>query len=94
MKEQMDRLNEAYIAHDLEELDAMYKEERDDGACSNTQEEKDVLNKDRNERWLKKLPEIMADKSSFIAVGCLHLVGEDGLIIGLQEQGYTVEVVK
>ena len=94
LKEQMDRMTTAYLAHELSELDAMYKEEREDDPCPSTQEEKDILNKDRNERWLKKLPEIMADKSSFIAVGCLRLVGEDGLIIGLQQQGYTVEVVK
>jgi hypothetical protein len=52
------------------------------------------MNKDRNERWLKLLPDIMREKPSFIAVGCLHLVGKDGLIVGLQKMGYRVEPVK
>jgi uncharacterized protein YbaP (TraB family) len=36
----------------------------------------------------------MADKSSFIVVGCLHLAGEVGLLIALEKAGYTVEAVR
>ena len=65
-----------------------------DDPCPSTQEEKDVLNKDRNVKWLEKLPAMMSEKSSFIAVGCLHLIGEGGLIEGLRKLGYKVEAVK
>lgn len=94
LKTQMDKLNTAYMNQDLEALNALYEEELPDDPCPSTQEEKDVLNKDRNEKWLAALPEIMRQKSSFIAVGCLHLVGENGLIEGLRKAGYTVETVK
>ena len=52
------------------------------------------MNKDRNVKWLEKLPAMMSEKSSFIAVGCLHLIGEGGLIEGLRKLGYKVEAVK
>ena len=94
LKEQMDRMQEAYLAQDLKALAELYEEEKTDDPCPSTQEEKDVLNKDRNLKWLDKLPEMMSDRSSFVAVGCLHLVGKDGLIEGLRQKGYTVEAVK
>lgn len=94
LKEQMDKLQTAYHAQDLNALQALYEKETPGDPCPSTEEEKDALNKDRNARWLEQLPSIMADKSSFIAVGCLHLPGEEGLIEGLRELGYQVEAVK
>ncbi len=94
LKEQMDRLQTAYMAQDINALNALYEEELPGDPCPGTPEEKDAMNKDRNERWLKLLPDIMREKPSFIAVGCLHLVGKDGLIVGLQKMGYRVEPVK
>lgn len=94
LKEQMDKLQTAYLNQDITALNALYEEELPNDPCPSTQEEKDVMNKDRNERWLKALPDIMREKSSFIAVGCMHLVGKDGLIEGLRKLGYEVEAVK
>lgn len=56
-----------------------------------TPEEADRLLKNRNENWLQKLPSLMQNKSSFIAVGAGHLVGKDGLINGLRSKGYNVK---
>jgi uncharacterized protein YbaP (TraB family) len=36
----------------------------------------------------------MKERSSFIAVGCLHLPGKEGLIEGLRKLGYTVEAIR
>ncbi|OPZ95009.1 MAG: TraB family protein [Firmicutes bacterium ADurb.Bin419] len=94
LKTQMDKLQTAYLAQDLKALNALYEEELPDDPCPSTQEEKDVINKNRNIQWLQILPAIMQEKSSFIAVGCLHLVGKDGLIEGLRKLGYKVEAVK
>ena len=94
LKEQMDELQSAYHAQDLEGLWRLYARERPDDPCPSTEEEKDALNSDRNARWLEQLPAIMTERSSFIAVGCLHLPGEEGLITGLRDRGYTVEAVK
>lgn len=93
LKVQMDKLQQAYHAQDLEALWALYTEEDPADPCPSTEEEKYALNGARNEKWLEKLPAIMADKSSFIAVGCLHLPGEEGLIEGLRKLGYKVEPV-
>jgi uncharacterized protein len=56
-----------------------------------TPEEADRLLKNRNEKWLEKLPELMQNKSLFIAVGAGHLVGKDGLITRLKATGYIVK---
>lgn len=94
LKEQMDKLQVAYHAQDIQALRKLYEEETPDDPCPSTEEEKNALNGDRNGKWLDKLPSIMEEKSSFIAVGCLHLPGSDGLIEGLRELGYNVEAVK
>lgn len=93
LKEQMDELQEAYHSQDINALYELSIKETPDDPCPNTEEEKNALNRDRNLKWLEKLPDIMADKPSFIAVGCLHLPGEEGLIHGLRKQGYKVEPV-
>jgi len=94
LKEQMDELQAAYHAQDIEALYTLSVKELPDDPCPSSEEEKNALNKDRNEKWLEKLPAIMKEKSSFIAVGCLHLPGEEGLIKGLRKLGYRVEAVK
>lgn len=93
LKEQMDELQVAYHSQNINTLYDLSLKETPNDPCPSTEEEKNALNKDRNEKWLEKLPTIMADKPSFIAVGCLHLPGEVGLIEGLREQGYKVEPV-
>ena len=93
LKDQMDELQEAYHSQDINALYELSIKETPNDPCPNTEEEKNALNRDRNMKWLEKLPAIMADKPSFIAVGCLHLPGEVGLIEGLREQGYKVEPV-
>lgn len=94
LKEQMDKLQAAYHAQDLDALQRLYTEVMPDDPCPSTDQEKEALNSDRNARWLKNLPAIMAEKSSFIAVGCLHLPGEEGLIEGLRKLGFKVEAVR
>lgn len=93
-KNQVDRLMTAYYEQDLTAMAILYEEEDPNNPCPSTEEEKDELNKKRNQKWMNILPEMMSKKPSFIAVGCLHLVGDDGLINRLQKKGYTVEPVK
>ena len=49
---------------------------------------------DRNKKWMNHIPTYIANKSTFIAVGALHLPGKDGLINLLREAGYIVEQVE
>ncbi|HBG59060.1 MAG TPA: TraB/GumN family protein [Porphyromonadaceae bacterium] len=93
LKKQMDELQVAYHAQNIHALRALYEKEMPDDPCPSTEKEKNTLNGDRNRKWLEQLPAIMKEKPSFIAVGCLHLPGEEGLIEGLKELGYRVEAV-
>lgn len=47
----------------------------------------------RNENWIKQLPEMMKKESLFVAVGAGHLGGELGLINLLRKAGYIVKPV-
>ena len=46
---------------------------------------------DRNRDWMKHILTYIKNKSTFIAVGAVHLSGEEGLIQLLRNAGYTVE---
>jgi len=84
------KLNQLYRTADLIGISNMLRE---DNPCPMSAEQELALNNNRNARWLEKLPAIMANKPSFIAVGALHIVGEAGLLYGLEKAGYTVEPV-
>lgn len=94
LKEQMDRLQDAYTTQNLGAITDLYNDDSDDSPCPSTDEEKNLMNEARNIKWLQKLPQMMKEKPSFVAVGCLHLVGDEGLIEGLRQAGYKVEAVK
>jgi uncharacterized protein len=49
---------------------------------------------DRNVRWMSRLRETMAIRSTFIAVGAGHLPGPNGLLKLLREAGYTVQAIR
>jgi uncharacterized protein YbaP (TraB family) len=57
-------------------------------------EEIKLLLDDRNKNWIMQLPGIMKEQPAFIAVGALHLAGENGLVALLRKQGYIVTPVK
>ncbi len=89
----MDKLNEYYKTGNLAEMYNLSFNNPED-PCPTSAIAKSALSTDRNNKWLEKLPAIMNEKSNLIAVGALHLVGEDGLLIQLSNMGYTVEAVK
>ena len=49
---------------------------------------------ERNNLWMKEIPDLMKNNSSFIAVGAGHLVGEKGLINQLRLLNYTVVLME
>lgn len=49
---------------------------------------------ERNNRWLKKVEDILKDRACLIAVGVMHLSGDKGLISLLQDKGYVVQPVR
>ncbi|UKB79929.1 TraB/GumN family protein [Chryseobacterium sp. MEBOG07] len=79
---------EAFKNENVQLLYSLFKDER----FMNTQQEKAMLT-DRNQNWVKAMPEIMKNQSSLFAVGGSHLMGENGIIPLLQAKGYTVKPV-
>lgn len=49
---------------------------------------------DRNNRWIKKISDLLEEKNCFIAVGLSHLMYECGLINQLTELGYTITPIE
>ncbi len=80
-------LNKAYFAQDMQKMYQFAVE------CESDPVFYENLLLKRNTAWIEKLPDIMSNDSSFIAVGCLHLVGEYGLIKMLRDKGYIVEAI-
>lgn len=78
----------AYNDQDLVKLEAMIN--KSDIAVSSFTE---ILLYNRNRNWVKKLKELLIEKSLLIAVGAGHLPGEQGVIELLRKAGYKVEPI-
>jgi len=85
--DKIEALNTTYLAGDLHRLDSLSKSEPE------TLDEQSLMLDQRNARWMKELPDMLRQHACFIAVGCLHLTGEIGLIDQLKLSGYTLEPV-
>ncbi len=49
----------------------------------------------RNNNWLPKIKNMLEDKDiEFVLVGYFHLVGDDGLLAKLKNDGYKIKMVK
>lgn len=80
-------LTDAYLAQDLDKMISL--SEKDD----EHPEFMEALLDKRNADWLTKLPGIMKQAPTLVAVGALHLAGEKGIIEGLRKLGYKVTPV-
>lgn len=89
---EMIQLNKLYKAGKIEDLIELSKKK---GTITDmTEEEYARLVDNRNADWMTKLPAIMKESSSFIAVGAMHLGGKNGLVKLLEKAGYKVIPVK
>jgi len=89
MMKELSQLNDVYVSGNLEKMKQMDVDDE-----SMTPEERKRLIDDRNMNWIKQLPTLFKEQSCFVAVGCMHLVGETGLINQLRLNGYSVEPVR
>lgn len=88
MPESLKQLNEAYLSGDLETISRLAKE---DNPMSD--EDLNILIYNRNKNWMEQLLKMIPEKSCFIAVGCYHLLNNQGLIQLFRDAGYKVEPV-
>jgi uncharacterized protein YbaP (TraB family) len=74
-----------------EDINSLYTTTTDKEVMSvNT---KKILLDNRNENWLKIMPDMMQKESVFFAVGSAHLAGELGVVNLLKKAGYTVKPI-
>ncbi len=83
-KDELIQMNKSYRNGDLGNLEGLLAEQ------TYSEQEAKILLDDRNKNWLTQLPSMMKEQQTFIAVGALHLSGENGLIHLLREAGYTL----
>lgn len=87
-KQKMQELKTYYLTQNIDKLTDFFKIQDEESKEFMTE-----LLKNRNKRWLDQLPALMQNQSLFIAVGAGHLVGDEGLIKGLQLKGYILKPV-
>jgi uncharacterized protein YbaP (TraB family) len=90
-KTEGEKLYALYLQQDLDGLDKLVTATL---AKGERPELSDKMLKDRNLRWMAKIPAIIKEQPTFIAVGAAHLIGHYGLINQLRLKGYTVKAVK
>jgi len=82
----------AYLAGDLASLYALqYKYKIDDQAAFDRM--MDALIWQRNHRMFKRVSPYLQQGNTFIAVGALHLPGQEGLLTILEQNGYQVTAI-
>ena len=87
-KQKMEELKTYYLAQDIDKLSIFFKAFDEENKEFMTE-----LLKNRNKRWLDQLPALMQKQSLFIAVGAGHLLGNEGLIKGLQTMGFVLRPI-
>ncbi len=84
-EKEMKKMMRYYVKGDL---DGLMKVSADADLGSNFET---ALITERNHRMADRMVPIMAEQSTFVAVGALHLPGEEGVIALLRSKGYVVE---
>jgi len=80
----------AYKQRDLNGLMAISEASMQQGDQRLADEFQQHLVVDRNHRMAERMRQYLQQGKAFIAVGALHLPGEEGLLNLLEQQGYTV----
>lgn len=93
MPELFEQLIGAYLAGDLEEMEAMAEAQLSEVSAELRAHFIDVGLDRRNRTMLERALPLTGEGGAIIAVGALHLPGETGLIKGFREAGYEVRAV-
>jgi uncharacterized protein len=87
--QQMPEMLNAYVARDLAKLVKIQQAAMYDDSEIDDQFMYQLVNV-RNERMVKRMLPVLKQGNAFIAIGALHLPGEDGVLHLLEKQGFTV----
>jgi uncharacterized protein YbaP (TraB family) len=83
-------LLDAYKARDLAALMALNEAAMESGDQQLADEFQQHLVVDRNHRMVERMQVYLRQGQVFVAVGALHLPGEEGLLNLLEQQGFTI----
>lgn len=92
MPAELSKLHKTWRDGDTEQLDQLARLEMMEKSPRTYQ----MVNVDRNEAWLPELRGMLdspGTDSVLVVVGAMHLLGDDGLVRRMGEQGYAVERV-
>lgn len=81
---------ELYIADDLRGLAELLVLEMDLGDDAMTERAFEALVTERNHRMAERVAPLLAERPHLVAIGAMHLPGEDGVLSLLARQGWTV----
>jgi uncharacterized protein YbaP (TraB family) len=87
-RKEYEKMLTAYKMQDLPLLNNIIQQSRTEGGNM------DAFLDNRNKKWIERMEERMEQKPVFFAVGAGHLLGENGLIQLLRNNGYMVVPVK
>jgi uncharacterized protein YbaP (TraB family) len=85
-----EQLKKSYCAQDVKAISKIVADKNNPILCY-TKELHEKMFAERNMAWVKQMPEMMKQKSTFFFVGAGHLFGKQGVLKLLRKQGYTVE---
>lgn len=92
VQQEIDRLKGLYLERDLGGIKALSESyaQGDDGLTRRLMDELIVK---RNLRMARRVLPRLVEGNAFVAIGALHLPGDDGVLALIERQGYRVEVV-
>lgn len=82
--EMLSSLVSEYRKQNLNRLMELMRQDED------TEEQLDILLDQRNQNWIAKIEDFIANEKVFIAVGAGHLAGPQGVINLLRKEGYVI----
>lgn len=88
-----EKITNAYYAQDMKALQAAV-DEKIGNSCDSTPEEDAQLVSDRNQNWVKLMPDVMKSAPTLFVVGAAHLPGDKGVLALLTQAGYRVDALR
>ncbi len=94
LSKQYERLFQAYLDEDLARLQQIGQEQMQQGEEQLVERLLDRLVDQRNQKMVDRLIPLLSQGKSFVAVGALHLPGENGILQLLQQRGFKISRIE